>query len=96
MRILLLLFPFALTRCFGACCTVCGFAASLFLVLVDALVYVVSGDFFRQLFSYMSFNGRYNGFTIGIIDFSNVLFFLSIAALFVLLTALVLERRRWS
>ena len=75
---------------------VCGFAASLFLVLVDALVYVVSGDFFRQLFSYMSFNGRYNGFTIGIIDFSNVLFFLSIAALFVLLTALVLERRRWS
>lgn len=75
---------------------VCGFAASLFLVLLDALVYVVSGSLFQKIFSYMSFNGRYNGFTIGIIDFSNVLFFLSIAALFILLTAAVLEKRRWS
>lgn len=75
---------------------VSGFAVSLFLVLVDALVYVVSGKLFQTIFSYMSFNSRYNGFTIGIIDFSNVLFFLSIAALFVLLTAAVLEKRRWS
>lgn len=75
---------------------VSGFAVSLFLVLVDALVYVVSGRLFRIIFSYMSFNGRYNGFTIGIIDFSNVLFFLSIAATFILLTTAVLEKRRWS
>jgi len=75
---------------------VCGFAVSLFLVLVDALVYVVSGNVFKTIFSYMSFNGRYNGFTIGIIDFSNVLFFLSIAATFILLTTAVLEKRRWS
>jgi len=75
---------------------VSGFAVSLFLVLVDALVYVVSGSLFRTIFSYMSFNGRYNGFTIGIIDFSNVLFFLSIAAMFILLTTAVLEKRRWS
>ena len=69
---------------------VCGFAASLFLILVDALVYVVSTPAFRTLFSYMSFNDRYNGFTYGIIDFSNVLFFVSIAALFLLLTTAVL------
>lgn len=75
---------------------VSGFAVSLFLVLVDALVHVVSGAVFQKLFSYMSFNGRYNGFTIGIIDFSNVLFFLSLGALFILLTAAVLEKRRWS
>lgn len=75
---------------------VSGFAVSLFLVLVDALVYVVSGSLFQKLFSYMSFNGRYNGFTIGIIDFSNVLFFVSLGALFILLTAAVLEKRRWS
>ncbi len=75
---------------------VCGFAVSLFLVLVDALVYVVSGDFFKTFFHYISFNDHYNGFTIGIIDFSNVLFFISIAAMFILLTAMVLEKRRWS
>lgn len=75
---------------------VSGFAVSLLLVLMDAMIYVVSGALVQKIFSYMSFNGRYNGFTIGIIDFSNVLFFVSIAALFVLLTAAVLEKRRWS
>ena len=81
----------------GACLiAVCGFAASLVLILVDALVYVVSTPAFRTLFSYMSFNNRYNGFTYGIIDFSNVLFFVSIAVMFLLLTTAVLEKRRWS
>ncbi len=75
---------------------VCGFAVSLFLILVDALVYVVSGEVFKQFFSYLSFSDRYNGFTIGILDLSNVLFFVSVAALFILLTAAVLEKRRWS
>jgi ABC-2 type transport system permease protein len=75
---------------------VSGFAASLSLVLIDALVSVVSGKTFKTLFMYMSFNNRYHGFTIGIIDFSNVVFFLSIAALFVLLTGAGLEKRRWS
>lgn len=75
---------------------VSGFAVSLLLVLMDAMINVVSGKVVQQLFSYMSFNGRYNGFTIGIIDFSNVLFFVSIGALFILLTAAVLEKRRWS
>lgn len=75
---------------------VSGFAVSLLLVLMDAMVHVVSGRVVQKIFSYMSFNGRYNGFTIGIIDFSNVLFFVSIGALFILLTAAVLEKRRWS
>ena len=75
---------------------VCGFAASLFLILVDALVYVVSTPAFRTFFSYLSFNDHYNGFTYGIIDFSNVLFFVSIAVMFLLLTTAVLEKRRWS
>lgn len=75
---------------------VSGFAVSLLLVLMDAMINVVSGKVVQQLFSYMSFNGRYNGFTIGIIDFSNVLFFVSIGTLFILLTAAVLEKRRWS
>lgn len=75
---------------------VSGFAVSLFLVLVDALVSVVSGALFRRFFTLLSFNNRYSAFTIGIIDFSNVLFFLSVAALFILLTAAGLEKRRWS
>lgn len=75
---------------------VSGFAVSLLLILMDALVSVVSGRFFQTLFSYMSFNQRYVGFTIGIIDFSNVVFFVSIAAFFILLTTAMLEKRRWN
>lgn len=75
---------------------VSGFAVSLLLILLDALVTVVSNETFQTLFRYMSFNERYAGFTIGVIDFSNVAFFVSIAAFFVLLTTAMLEKRRWN
>lgn len=73
-----------------------GFGASLFLVLVDALYYVVSSRGLRTLFAYLSFNDRYRGFTIGVIDASGVCFFVSIAVLFLGLTVVLLERRRWN
>lgn len=73
-----------------------GFGVSLLLVLLDAMYYVVSSPALKTLFSYMSFNDRYKGFTIGIVDLSNVFFFLSIGGLFVALTIVVLERRRWN
>ena len=72
-----------------------GFAASLFLILLDAMQHVVAGRALRTLFGHMSFNGRYRGFTIGIVAFADVLFFLSIAAFFLCITVVVLERRRW-
>ena len=72
-----------------------GFAASLFLILLDAMYYVVSSRTLRILFTHMSFNGRYRGFTIGVVGFADVCFFISIAAFFLCLTAVVLERRRW-
>lgn len=75
---------------------VMGMAVSLFLILIDSVRYVVSNDSLRTFLSYLSFTDRYNGFTIGVIDFSNVLFFLSIATLFLCLTVAVLERRRWN
>jgi len=73
-----------------------GFGASLFLILLDAMQYVVSSRVLRLLFNHMSFNGRYRGFTIGVIGLADVIFFLSIAACFLCLTTIVLERRRWN
>lgn len=73
-----------------------GFGVSLFLVLVDAMFYVVQEKGLKMLFSYMSFNDRYKGFTIGVIDMSNMCFFLSLTTLFLMLTTVVLEKRRWS
>jgi ABC-2 type transport system permease protein len=73
-----------------------GFGASLFLVLLDAMQYVVANRTLRLFLNHMSFNGRYRGFTIGVIGFADVCFFVSIAVCFLGLTTLVLERRRWN
>lgn len=72
-----------------------GFGVSLFLILVDALYYVVQNRALRFLFYQLSFNDRYESFTVGILDLSSVCFFVSIAALFLALTVVALERRRW-
>ena len=72
-----------------------GFAVSLFLVLLDAMQYVVTSSVFKLFFRHISWNGRYRGFTIGLVGFMDIVFFISIAAFFVCLTALVLERRKW-
>ena len=75
---------------------VMGFAVSLFLVLIDAISYVVSGQFWQTLFSYLSFNTRYEPFTLGVFDLPSAVFFLSVAALFLVCSIVTLERRRWS
>lgn len=74
---------------------VLGFVTSLFLLLMEALAYVVPGSV-RGLVKYLSFNERYVPFTYGVVDFSNTLFFISFAALFLFLSAQMLEKRRWS
>ena len=75
---------------------VLGFGVSLFLMLVDALSYVVNSRVLQNLFAYISFNERYSPFTLGIIDLKNVVFFISVAALFCAFSTAVLERKRWS
>lgn len=75
---------------------VLGYVASLFLMLVDALSYVVSNALLQQVFKFMSFNNRYEPFTYAVVDFSNVLFFVSFAVLFVFYSAAFMEKRRWS
>jgi len=72
-----------------------GFAASLFLILLDAMQHIARSSKYKTLFRYISWNGRYQGFTVGVIGFSDLVFFISITAFFVCLTVLILERRRW-
>ena len=44
----------------------------------------------------ISFTVRYTEFTSGILNFSNVLYFLSIGVIFNFFTVRILEKRRWS
>lgn len=75
---------------------VLGFAASLLLMLIDAVSYVVGSPLLKRVFAYISFNERYTPFTLGIVEVKNIVFFISIAALFCVFSTAVLERKRWN
>lgn len=76
-----------------------GSLAAMFLIfMIDSLANMmpetlsVVGDVISQL----SFMTRYNDFTSGILDISNVLFFLSVIVIFNFLSVRILERKRWN
>jgi len=75
---------------------VLGFAVSLLLMLIDAVSYVIRSPLLQRVFSYLSFRERYAPFTLGIIEIRNVVFFISVTALFGVLSTAVLERKRWN
>lgn len=74
----------------------CGFAVSFFLMLIDTLAPVISAAPVSKALESLSFQNRYASFTLGILNLTDVVFFLSIAAMFVCFTIGVLEKRRWS
>ena len=71
------------------------FGVSIFLLVIDQLSSVVSNPVAIKLISWISFNSRYVPFTKGSFDISSIVFFLSVIAVFVFLTARKLESRRW-
>ncbi len=72
------------------------FAVMLFIYLMDAFVGMVNIRWISKALTSISFTARYSEFTSGVLNFSNVLFFLSIGVIFNFFTVRVLEKRRWS
>ena len=73
------------------------FAVSVGLMLIPMLSTVFSGtDWIVAVVSFLSISERYSNFTIGIVNYDDVVFFLSMQALFVFLTVRVLDRKRWN
>ena len=68
-----------------------GFIAMLVLGLFAA-----KGDLVPVIFNKLSFWERYTGFTYGLFDLSNALYFISATVVFLFLTVRVLEKRRWA
>ncbi|SDA22833.1 ABC-2 type transport system permease protein [Ruminococcus sp. YE71] len=50
----------------------------------------------QKLLNTLSFYERYTGFTYGLFDLSNVLFFISACVIFLFLAVRVLDKRRWA
>lgn len=73
-----------------------SFAFMLFLLLIDSVASFIPIQFIANFLSKLSFYTKYADFTSGIINYANILFFLSFAAIFIFLTLRVLEKKRWS
>ena len=72
------------------------FVVAVLLMFIDSLATAVSSQAVTAIVGWISFNVRYSTFTQGIFSVSSTVFFLSVMAVFVFLTARRLESRRWN
>ncbi len=72
------------------------FIIAILLMFVDQIATTMSENFFGTVLSWISFTSRYDGFTRGIFSISNAIYFVSVSAVFVFLTARKVESRRWN
>lgn len=75
---------------------VSGLAAGVFLLVVDSFSTAFSNPVLSSILSGISFFERYQDFAAGILNLSDLVFFLSVILLFLFLTVRHLERRRIS
>lgn len=71
-------------------------AVSLFLFMMDSLSQFVTAAWFTKFITWVSFYSRYQAFVNGILDYSNMVYFLSITVVFLFFSVRVLEKRRWA
>ena len=75
---------------------VVGMGAGLVINMWSYFKNVISVDWIATVIDKTNFYNYYENFTRGILSFADVVFYLSVTALFLFLTVRVLERRRWS
>ncbi|MBP0990816.1 MAG: ABC transporter permease subunit [Oscillospiraceae bacterium] len=73
-----------------------AFAAALAMSFLDSIIPNINNAFLKKVAVGASFTSRYKEFYRGILDVSNLIFFISIMAIFVFLTIRTLEKKRWS
>ena len=71
-------------------------AVSVILLCVDMLGSIFSSiTWLADAIDFLSVNTRYSNFTVGLIEYDNIIFFLSLQALFIFITVRVLDSKRW-
>ena len=73
-----------------------GIVVSFFIMQIDYFSQSVDATWFTNATTYISFVTRYNAFTSGKIDCSNIVFFASVTVLFLYLATAVLDKKRWA
>lgn len=73
------------------------FAVTFMLTLVSNLGYIFQAvPFMNTVVNFLSVNARWTHFSTGLIRYDDIIFFLSMQALFIFLTVRVLDRKRWN
>ena len=73
---------------------VLSFAAFLGIYILDMLQYSLDSELLTTLFNWLSIYSRYSTFTSGIFSLGNLVYFLTLTALFLYFTVRAIERRR--
>ena len=73
-----------------------AFMANVMISMVDSVASTVSWEPVRSLLNMISFQTKYRNFALGLISLSDVVFFVSIALLFLFFTDRITDRRRWA
>lgn len=72
------------------------FVIVLLLYFADSITSMIPVEFIANFIGGISLYARYSDFELGILNFANVIFFISVAGGFLFLTTRILEKKRWS
>ncbi|WP_407723276.1 ABC transporter permease [Ruminococcus sp. JL13D9] len=75
---------------------VIGMGVGLVISMTNYLISLIQVDWIKSILNKINFLSYYENFTYGILSIVDVVFFLSVTALFLFFTVRVLEKRRWS
>ncbi len=73
-----------------------GMALGLVISMMSSIISMISVDWITAILEKINFTNYYTNFTYGILDISDIIFFLSVTVLFLFFTVRALEKRRWS
>lgn len=75
---------------------VIGMGVGLIISMTNYLISLISVEWITNILNKINFLSYYENFTYGVLSIVDVVFFLSVTALFLFFTVRVLEKRRWS
>jgi len=73
-----------------------SFAVNVLISMIDTISSTIPWEWLKNVLSTISFQAKYSSFSLGLISLSNVVFFITVTALFLFLTDRVIDRRRWA
>lgn len=73
-----------------------GMAVGFIILMMSTFTSVIPFEWLAAVFEKINFITYYVNFSYGLLNITDIVFFLSVAALFIFFTVRVLEKRRWS